>query len=80
MSQNEQALMWYTCQYASPTNYGKSSSLLPLIRRTRDLTPRDWCSGARFGIAEAFYELNTTDDDKGFQILDAEGWKRVRAR
>jgi hypothetical protein len=31
-----------------------------------------------FEIAEAFFELNTTDHDMGFQILvDAEGWKRV---
>jgi hypothetical protein len=33
---------------------------------------------APFEIAEAFFELNTTDHDMGFQILlDAEGWKRV---
>jgi hypothetical protein len=31
-----------------------------------------------FEIAEAFFELNTTDHDMGFQILiDAEGWKHV---
>lgn len=31
-----------------------------------------------FEIAQAFFELNTTDHDMGFQILlDAEGWKRV---
>lgn len=31
-----------------------------------------------FSIAEAFFELNTTDHDMGFQILvDAEGWERV---
>jgi hypothetical protein len=33
---------------------------------------------APFEIAEAFFELNTTDHDMGFQVLlDAEGWKRV---
>lgn len=33
---------------------------------------------APFEIAEAFFELNTTDHDMGFQILvDAEGWERV---
>ena len=31
-----------------------------------------------FEIAEAFFELNTTDHDMGFQVLvDAEGWRRV---
>lgn len=31
-----------------------------------------------FEIAQAFFELNTTDHDMGFQVfLDAEGWKRV---
>lgn len=31
-----------------------------------------------FEIAEAFFELNTTDHDMGLQILvDAEGWKQV---
>jgi hypothetical protein len=31
-----------------------------------------------FEIAEAFFELNLTDNDMGFQVfLDAEGWKRV---
>jgi hypothetical protein len=35
-------------------------------------------AGTPFEIAEAFFELNTTDNDMGFQILvDAEGWKRV---
>jgi hypothetical protein len=35
-------------------------------------------AAAPFEIAEAFFELNTTDHDMGFQILvDAEGWKRV---
>jgi hypothetical protein len=35
-------------------------------------------AGTPFEIAEAFFELNTTDHDMGFQILvDAEGWKRV---
>jgi hypothetical protein len=35
-------------------------------------------ASAPFEIAEAFFELNTTDHDMGFQILvDAEGWKRV---
>jgi hypothetical protein len=31
-----------------------------------------------FEIAEVFFELNTTDNDMGFQLfLDAEGWDRV---
>ena len=35
-------------------------------------------AAAPFEIAEAFFELNTTDHDMGFQILvDAEGWRRV---
>lgn len=35
-------------------------------------------AAAPFEIAEAFFELNTTDHDMGFQILvDAEGWNRV---
>jgi hypothetical protein len=35
-------------------------------------------AAAPFDIAEAFFELNTTDHDMGFQVLlDAEGWKRV---
>ena len=31
-----------------------------------------------FEIAQAFFELNTTDHDMGFQVfLDAEGWQHV---
>jgi hypothetical protein len=34
--------------------------------------------GTPFDIAEVFFELNTTDNDMGFQLfLDAEGWDRV---
>jgi hypothetical protein len=34
--------------------------------------------GNPFDIAQVFFELNTTDNDMGFQVfLDAEGWKRV---
>jgi hypothetical protein len=36
-------------------------------------------AGHPFEEAQAFFELNTTDHDMGFQVfLDAEGWKRVR--
>lgn len=43
------------------------------------ITPLETSAAAApFEIAEAFFELNTTDHDMGFQILvDAEGWKRV---
>lgn len=35
-------------------------------------------AGAPFEEAQAFFELNTTDHDMGFQVfLDAEGWRRV---
>ena len=31
-----------------------------------------------FDIAQVFFEINTTDNDMGFQLfLDAEGWDRV---
>jgi hypothetical protein len=34
--------------------------------------------GKPFEIAQVFFELNTTDNDMGFQVfLDAEGWDRV---
>ncbi len=34
--------------------------------------------GTPFDIAQVFFELNTTDNDMGFQVfLDAEGWDRV---
>ena len=44
-----------------------------------DISPLEVsAAGTPFEIAEAFFELNTTDHDMGFQILvDAEGWKRV---
>ena len=43
------------------------------------ISPLESSVAARpFEIAEAFFELNTTDHDMGFQILvDAEGWKHV---
>jgi hypothetical protein len=35
-------------------------------------------AAAPFDAAQVFFEVNTTDDDMGFQVfLDAEGWQRV---
>jgi hypothetical protein len=44
-----------------------------------EVSPLESAAAAEpFEIAEAFFELNTTDHDMGFQVLlDAEGWKRV---
>jgi hypothetical protein len=43
------------------------------------ISPLESSAAAKpFEIAEAFFELNTTDHDMGFQILvDAGGWKQV---
>jgi hypothetical protein len=53
----------------STADFGAAGTLSPL---------EAGAAAQPFEIAEAFFELNTTDHDMGFQILvDAEGWRRV---